>query len=74
MDIEVSYLISPRRLDIEIAARNVGTTLAPYGCGWHPYFALGGGTINGLELTVPANQVIKTDDLIPLAGAQGTCR
>jgi aldose 1-epimerase len=71
IDIEVSYLISPRRLDLEIAARNVGATPAPYGCGWHPYFALGGGTIDGLVLTVPANQVIQTDDdLIPLAGAQ----
>jgi aldose 1-epimerase len=71
IDVEVSYLISPRRLGIEIDARNVGTTPAPYGCGWHPYFKLGASTIDSLELQVPSRRVIATDDrLIPLPGVR----
>src|SRR5207247_10366118 len=60
VDVDVTYLIGPGTLEVEVAASNVGSLSAPYGCGWHPYFALGGGTIDGLVLTVPANRVIKT--------------
>ena len=71
IDVAVTYFIGPRSLDVEIAARNVGTLSAPYGCGWHPYFTLNGGVIDGLTLRVPANRVIATDDdLIPLPGAR----
>ena len=69
IDLEISYTLHAHGLTLEITGRNVGDRVAPYGCGWHPYFRLGTPDINRFELHVPARTAIRTDDaLIPLDG------
>jgi aldose 1-epimerase len=70
VDLEVAYTLTARELTLEIIGRNVGDRVAPYGCGWHPYFRLGTRDVDPLELQVPARTAVRTDpDLIPLDGA-----
>ena len=72
IDLEVGYTVHRAGLTLEIVGRNVGDRAAPYGCGWHPYFRLGAGGIDPLELHVPARTAIRTDEaLIPLDGGGG---
>ncbi len=71
LDIQVVYEISASSIDLTVHVHNVGDDDAPYAAGWHPYFRLGTGRINELELTIPAQSVIRTTaDLIPLSGAE----
>ena len=71
VDLEVCYRFAGRSLTLEVTGRNVGDEVAPYCCGWHPYFRLGDGGIDRLELHVPARAAIRTDDaLIPLDGSR----
>jgi aldose 1-epimerase len=69
VELEVSYTITLRGIQLEVTGHNVGDQPAPYAAGWHSYFRLGTGRIDELELTIPARTVIRTDDLIPLVGA-----
>ncbi|HTJ67604.1 MAG TPA: aldose 1-epimerase [Actinospica sp.] len=74
LDLTVAYTFEPDQLTLEIEAVNVGPTPAPYAAGWHPYFQLGNGTetIDDLELHIPADTLIRTDEaLIPLPGPAG---
>jgi aldose 1-epimerase len=71
LDIRVLYEITASSVDIAVHVHNVGQHAAPYAAGWHPYFRLGTESIDELELTVPAQSVIRTTpDLIPLSGAE----
>ncbi|MEU0069474.1 aldose 1-epimerase [Streptomyces sp. NPDC006332] len=68
VDLSVEYTVSERELGVEIRARNVGDTTAPYAAGWHPYFTLSR-PIDDLVLHIPAQTLIRTDaSLIPLPG------
>lgn len=69
LELSVRVNFSARSLALIVTATNVGKHAAPYAAGWHPYFRLGDVAIDSLELTVPANRCILTDDaLIPLPG------
>ncbi|MCL2701941.1 MAG: aldose epimerase [Phycisphaerae bacterium] len=69
VDVEVTYALTADRLVIEIAGQNVGEGIAPFGCGWHPYFRTGSENIDHLRLAVPCRRKIVTDaELIPLPG------
>jgi aldose 1-epimerase len=71
LDIRVLYEITASSIEIAVHVHNVGEHTAPYAAGWHPYFRLGTESIDELELTIPAQSVIRTTpDLIPLAGAE----
>jgi aldose 1-epimerase len=71
IDLEVGYTLTATGLTLDISGHNVGDRVAPYGCGWHPYFRLGTRDVDLLELQVPARTMIRTDpDLIPLADTQ----
>lgn len=71
VDLEVEYTVTPDELTLEVVGRNVGERVAPFGCGWHPYFRLGRHGVDPLELHVPARTRIRTDEaLLPLAGDQ----
>jgi len=68
LDVQATYTIGRNTVDIDIDAANTGSTPAPYGAGWHPYFRLSR-TVDDLTLQIPADTVIRTDDaLIPLPG------
>ena len=71
IDLSVSYLLDERGLMLEASMRNVGDRAAPCFFGWHPYFRLGDAPIDGWELQVPAQTIVRTDaSFIPLPGAQ----
>jgi aldose 1-epimerase len=70
IDVEVAMTFSTSGLTMIITGTNVGEDTAPYSSGWHPYFQLGDCVIDSLELEVPANARILTDEtLIPLPGS-----
>ena len=70
LDIRVVYEITASSIQTTVHVHNVGERAAPYAAGWHPYFRLGTESIDELELTIPAQSVIRTTaDLIPLPGA-----
>jgi aldose 1-epimerase len=71
LDIRVVYEITATSVDLAVHVHNVGESAAPYAAGWHSYFRLGTESIDELELTIPAQSVIRTTpDLIPLSGAE----
>src|SRR6185312_13737182 len=50
---------------------NVGEHAAPCFFGWHPYFRVAAGEVDGWQLQIPAQTLIRTGaDLIALAGAE----
>ena len=73
VDLEVEYTITAHALAVRITGHNLGGAPAPYGAGWHPYFRLGDGPVDRLELQVPARTTIRADDaLLPLPGQAAT--
>lgn len=70
IDLAVTYTLDAGGLTLEAVMRNVGEHAAPCFFGWHPYFRLGEQPIEGWELQIPADSVVRTDsDFIPLPGA-----
>ena len=60
------YRLTDAGLAIEIEARNVGGTAAPYGVAMHPWFVAGDDPLADWTLTLPAASVLTTDDrLLP---------
>jgi len=70
IDLAVRYTLDAGGLTLEAVMRNVGERAAPCFFGWHPYFRVGGDAIDGWELQLPAQTLIRTGaDLIALPGA-----
>ncbi len=68
IEIAVTYTFSGRKLLVEITGKNVGTTPAPFACGWHPYFRLSEKGIDSLALSIPYEKLVLTDScFIPYA-------
>ncbi len=71
IDLRVTFTLDDGGLALEALMRNVGADAAPCFFGWHPYFAVGEGTVDAWELQIPAQALIRTGaDLIALTGAQ----
>lgn len=69
LDLEVAFTLHPGGLDLVATMRNVGDTAAPCFFGWHPYLRLREDSVDELELKLPAQTAVVTDDaLIPLPG------
>ncbi|MFF3065567.1 aldose 1-epimerase [Oerskovia sp. NPDC057915] len=70
LETRIRFELTERALDVTWSFRNVGRSAAPVTAGWHPYFRIPGhGTIDGLELHVPARATVATDaGLLPLDG------
>jgi aldose 1-epimerase len=68
LEIRVRYVLTATSLALEITGRNTSAEPVPYAVGWHPYFTLGDGPVDELELSVPAACVVRTRDLVPLDG------
>lgn len=71
LDLSVTYRLSPGGLAVEMQARNVGSGDAPFGCGAHPYVALGDTPLGAIELTIPAAErvVVDPDRKLPKGAA-----
>jgi aldose 1-epimerase len=70
IDLEVMFRLDAGGLTLEARMRNVGHSAAPCFFGWHPYFRLAAGMVDGWQLQIPAQTLIRTDaQLIALPGA-----
>ncbi len=72
LEIAITFTLKECELAIEMSGKNKGSTEAPFGVGWHPYFTTGG-KIDDLYLTLPAKSILKTDnikELIPTGKKQ----
>lgn len=71
IDLEVTFTLDAAGLTLEACMRNVGEHAAPCFFGWHPYFRLAAGVVDGWQLQIPAQTLIRTGaDLIALPGAE----
>jgi aldose 1-epimerase len=60
------YVLGADGLSIEVAARNDGSSAAPYGVSMHPWFVADDEGIGAWTLTLPADDVLTVDDrLLP---------
>ncbi len=63
LEIEAEYRLDPRTgLQVTVTARNRGSHAAPYGTGAHPYLTVGTASVDGCELTLPAEFWLPMDD------------
>jgi aldose 1-epimerase len=60
--VRVEYSLSEKGLAVRTEATNIGSDTAPYGAGSHPYLAVDGAMIDGVELRVPAATVLLADE------------
>jgi aldose 1-epimerase len=60
--LRVEYALSDRGLSARLEARNAGADPCPYGAGQHPYLAVPGDRVDGVELRVPAARVLRSDE------------
>ncbi|MEV7969858.1 aldose 1-epimerase family protein [Sphaerisporangium sp. NPDC088356] len=72
--LQVRYSLSADGLTTTLTAGNIGDRPAPYGCGPHPWLIADGGAEEGWELELPAERVLRTDEVLlpttlePVAG------
>jgi aldose 1-epimerase len=62
LDLRVEYSVGEDGLTVWVEATNVGEVPCPYGFGAHPYLAAGDGLVDELELRVPADTALISDD------------
>ena len=62
LDLRVGYSLAEDGLTVRVDATNVGEDACPYGFGAHPYLAGGHGLVDGLELRVPAETALISDE------------
>ena len=66
LDLVVAYTLGDEGLTVTTSATNVGTTRAPFGCGAHPYVAIGDTALADVVLHLPAQKEVLVDDrLLP---------
>ncbi|WP_042371271.1 aldose 1-epimerase family protein [Streptacidiphilus neutrinimicus] len=72
LELTAHYELNEAGLTVEIAARNMGDRVAPYGLGAHPYLTLGRGpgSIGDALLEVPADTWLPVDDRMIPTGAR----
>ena len=63
LEIEAEYRLDPGTgLRVAVTARNRGSRAAPYGTGSHPYLTVRTPSVDGCELTLPAESWLPMDD------------
>lgn len=68
LGVTAEYVLSADGLEVTVVALNLGTDVAPYGVGQHPYLTVGTGRVDEAVLTVPAQRWVRSDDLgLPVA-------
>ncbi|RAG84369.1 aldose epimerase [Streptacidiphilus pinicola] len=72
LELTAHYELNEAGLTVEVAARNLGDRVAPYGLGAHPYLTLGRGPgrIDEAVLEVPADTWLPVDDRKVPTGAR----
>ena len=65
MQLQVTYTLEINSFSVETSIKNLGSTLAPFAYGWHPYFAVSG-LVDDCKLQLPTTKYFLTDNrLIP---------
>jgi aldose 1-epimerase len=68
LDLRVEYSLAAEGLTVRADATNVGEEACPYGFGAHPYLSGGDGLVDDLELRVPSETALVSDERsIPVA-------
>jgi aldose 1-epimerase len=62
LDLQVEYALSEDGLGVRLTATNVGTEPCPYGAGQHPYLAVEADRVDSVELQVPAETVLESNE------------
>jgi aldose 1-epimerase len=62
LSLSIEYSLSEAGLTVCTTATNTGDHDCPYGCGAHPYLTAGTGTVDTLELRIPAGTVLRSDE------------
>jgi aldose 1-epimerase len=62
LDVRVEYVLGDDGLTVRQTATNVGDAACPYGTGMHPYVRLGTELVDSLELMVPADTILRSDE------------
>ncbi|MCI0574094.1 MAG: aldose 1-epimerase family protein [Myxococcaceae bacterium] len=62
LELTVRWSLGPSGLTAEHTATNVGAGPCPFGLGVHPYLLVQGVRADGLQLTVPATRLLRTDE------------
>jgi len=71
IDLALTFTLDATGLSLDACMTNVGDSAAPCFFGWHPYFRVADGEVDGWQLQIPAQTLIRTGaDLIALAGAE----
>jgi aldose 1-epimerase len=60
--VSIEYLISAEGLRVTTTATNVGAAACPYGCGAHPYLAVGARSVDSVILRAPGRTVMMSDE------------
>jgi galactose mutarotase-like enzyme len=66
--VELTYLLGSDGLTLNWKIKNNGTTTAPFACGMHPYFSLGGKAPGNVKLMIDANKHTIVDSSLNLTG------
>jgi len=70
IDLSITFTLDAGGITLEASMHNVGDSAAPCFFGWHPYFRLAASSVDGWQLQIPAQTLIRSDaDLIALSGA-----
>jgi aldose 1-epimerase len=62
VDLHALYDLSADGLTVTVTATNLGPVRAPYAQGAHPYLCAGDDGVDGWELTLPADTVLRVDE------------
>ena len=62
LELRVGYALGEDGLTVRTEATNAGSAPCPYGAGAHPYLAVDGDGVDGVELQVPAATVLQSNE------------
>lgn len=72
--LRLRYTVADDGLGVRLTASNIGPTAAPFGAGFHPFLDLADHPLDDVELLIPAEEVLRTDERqipvgrLPVAG------
>jgi aldose 1-epimerase len=62
LGLRAEYSLAHDGLTVRLEATNLGPEPCPYGAGTHPYLAVPGDKVDGVELRVPARAVLESNE------------
>jgi len=66
----IRYALGPGGLEVELRTRNIGSTAAPYGIGFHPWLSPGDSPLDEASLQVDATRWVRSDERLLPTGVE----